>query len=207
MERKYKRVAALRNGPAFTAYIKEHQIDLPFDEVMKFGAESPFAQKLQVDDFTIGNRFTVLPMEGWDGTLDGRPSDLTRRRWQRFGLSGAKLIWGGEAVAVRHDGRANPNQLMINKKNLKELAGLRQILIDAHRHSVGESGDLLIGLQLTHSGRFARPNDKKTIGTVYRLRSPDFKSKIRPIHPIFSCGERRLVGRSGGRFHPGSSFG
>ena len=37
------------------------------------------------------------------------------RRWQNFGRSGAKLIWGGEAVAVRHDGRANPNQLVINE--------------------------------------------------------------------------------------------
>jgi len=198
MERKYKRVAALRNGPAFTAYIKEHQIDLPFDEVMKFGAESPFAQKLQVDDFTIGNRFTVLPMEGWDGTLDGRPSDLTRRRWQRFGLSGAKLIWGGEAVAVRHDGRANPNQLMINKKNLKELADLRQILIDAHRHSVGESGDLLIGLQLTHSGRFARPNDKKRlepfIAYDHPILNPKFGLSIPSSHVVSDGWLDDLVG-------------
>jgi Asp-tRNA(Asn)/Glu-tRNA(Gln) amidotransferase A subunit family amidase len=28
---------------------------------------------------------------------------------KNFGKSGAKMIWGGEAVAVRHDGRANPN--------------------------------------------------------------------------------------------------
>ena len=50
-------------------------------------------------------------MEGWDGTRDGMPTELTRRRWQRFGRSGAGWIWGGEAVAVRADGRANPHQL------------------------------------------------------------------------------------------------
>ena len=57
---------------------------------------------------TVGNRFAVLPMEGWDAEPDGHPSDLVRRRWRRFGESGAKLVWGGEAVAVRRDGRANP---------------------------------------------------------------------------------------------------
>ncbi len=39
MENKYKRVAALRTGPAFTAYIQEHQIDLPFDAEIKSGDE------------------------------------------------------------------------------------------------------------------------------------------------------------------------
>ena len=48
-----------------------------------------------------------------DGTRSGEPSDLTRRRWKNFGISGAKLMWGGEAVAIRHDGRANPHQLML----------------------------------------------------------------------------------------------
>ncbi len=80
----------------------------------------------------VGNRFCILPMEGWDGTTDGEPSDLTRRRWQRFGASGAKLIWGGEAVAVRHDGRANPNQLLMSERNEPALASLRD---DARRRA------------------------------------------------------------------------
>jgi 2,4-dienoyl-CoA reductase-like NADH-dependent reductase (Old Yellow Enzyme family) len=96
-------------------------------------------------------------MEGWDGTLDGRPSDLTQRRWQNFGRSGAKLIWGGEAVAVRHDGRANPNQLVINETTCPDLCQLRKLLISAHQEAFGRTDDLLIGLQLTHSGRFSRP--------------------------------------------------
>ena len=178
MEKKYKRVAALRNEAAFKAYIDEHQIDLPFDDVMKQGGESPFAQKLQVEGFTVGNRFTVLPMEGWDGTPDGRPTELTTRRWQHFGLSGAKLIWGGEAVAVRHDGRANPNQLMINRKNMKDLAKLRQTLIDAHSQAMGNTNDILVGLQLTHSGRFARPNDKKKLEPYIAYDHPILNPKF-----------------------------
>ncbi|MFW5772752.1 MAG: NADH:flavin oxidoreductase, partial [Phototrophicaceae bacterium] len=90
----------------------------------------------------------------------GRPTDLTRRRWQRFGESGAKLIWGSEAVAVRHDGRANPNQLMLNEHTVDDIAALRQTLADSHQAAHGRIDDLLIGLQLTHSGRFCRPNSK-----------------------------------------------
>ena len=68
-------------------------------------------------------------MEGWDATTGGKPTELVTRRWQRFGQSGAKLIWGGEAVAVRPDGRANPNQLVINRANQPDLAALRESLV------------------------------------------------------------------------------
>ncbi len=87
---------------------------------------------------------------------------LVRRRWQHFGQSGAKLIWGGEAVAVRHDGRANPNQLVISDQTLDDLRDLRATLVSEHEVRYARTDDLLVGLQLTHSGRYSRPNDKKT---------------------------------------------
>ena len=120
----------------------------------------------------IGNRFAILPMEGWDGTPDGRPTDLVRRRWQRFGQSGAKLIWGGEAVAVRPDGRANPHQLVLSEASLAELTSLRRELVTAHQQRHGDTADLLVGLQLTHSGRFARPNDKTRLEPRIAYRHP-----------------------------------
>ena len=88
-------------------------------------------------------------MEGWDGLADGNPSEHTVRRWQRFGRSGAKLIWGGEAVAVSHEGRANPNQLVAAAHTEKGLARLRAALIEEHRLTAGSDDGLLIGLQLT----------------------------------------------------------
>ena len=72
-------------------------------------------------------------MEGWDGTTDGRPTDLVRRRWRRFGQSGAALVWGGEAVAVPPDGRANPHQLGIGPSSVGDLAALRHELLAGHR--------------------------------------------------------------------------
>ena len=179
----YRRIASLRTADAFQAYLDEMGIDLSFDAELETGPGAPLAQPYTLKDGSvIGNRFCILPMEGWDGTTDGRPTELTIRRWANFGLSGAKLIWGGEAVAVQPDGRANTNQLMINPETVGDLAALRETLVqaheahahearareahaheahahEAHAHetNVGDSDDLLVGLQLTHSGRFARP--------------------------------------------------
>ncbi|MEZ6060743.1 MAG: NADH:flavin oxidoreductase [Planctomycetaceae bacterium] len=145
---------------------------LPVDEQLAVGADSPLAQPLISRAGHAGNRFCILPMEGWDGTVDGKPTELTRRRWRRFGLSGAKLIWGGEAVAIRHDGRANPNQLLINDANLHEIESLRTLLEATHAQHFGKTDDLCVGLQLTHSGRFARPNDKRLMEPRIAYRHP-----------------------------------
>lgn len=156
----YPRISSLKTIDQFRRRLRELALDLPVDDVVQTGDAAPLAQPLISQSGLIGNRFCILPMEGWDGTPDGQPSDLTRRRWKNFGLSGAKLIWGGEAVAVRHDGRANPNQLLINDSNLASLESLRNILISEHSEVLGRTDDLSVGLQLTHSGRFARPNEK-----------------------------------------------
>lgn len=145
---------------AFQRYLREHDIAIPCDAEVIAGGDAPLAQALSVDGINIGNRFAIHPMEGWDGTSDGRPTELTFRRWQNFGRSGAKLIWGGEAVAVLHEGRANPNQLLINEHTRDDLARLREALIYQHRRAAGSADGLLIGLQLTHSGRYSQPNVK-----------------------------------------------
>jgi len=168
----YKRIAQLRTIEQFRAYCAEIGADLPVDEELQVGDGAPLAQKYTYKDKVLSNRFAILPMEGWDGTADGHPTDLTRRRWQHFGESGAKLIWGGEAVAVRHDGRANAHQLIINEDTFEDIVALRQVLVDAHQENFGNTDDLLIGLQLTHSGRFCRPNTK------------DLEPRIAYRHPI-----------------------
>jgi 2,4-dienoyl-CoA reductase-like NADH-dependent reductase (Old Yellow Enzyme family) len=156
----FPRVASLRTAEAFRAHLTRNAIALDFDETLRTGAASPLAAPIEAGGLRAGNRFCVLPMEGWDGTCDGEPTDLTRRRWRNFGASGAKLIWGGEAVAVRHDGRANPNQLMLTARTHAAIAGLRDELGAAHRERFGANADkdLSVGLQLTHSGRHSRPD-------------------------------------------------
>jgi 2,4-dienoyl-CoA reductase-like NADH-dependent reductase (Old Yellow Enzyme family) len=156
----YPRVASLKSAAAFREHLRSCGAAIPFDETIDDGSSSPLAAPFERGGLRVGNRFCILPMEGWDGTAVGEPSDLTRRRWQRFGISGAKLIWGGEAVAVQHDGRANPNQLVLTAATQRAIGGLRETLIAAHRERFGSNADadLAIGLQLTHSGRYARPS-------------------------------------------------
>ncbi len=153
-------VGGLRTAADLAAHLRSLGLSLPFDEHVESGAGAPLAMPCALGNRTVGNRFAILPMEGWDGTTDGRPTNLTRRRWQRFGLSGAKLIWGGEAVAVRPDGRGNPNQMMILEDTAPDLADLRRLLVQTHEDGFGRSDDLLVGLQLTHSGRKSHPNVK-----------------------------------------------
>jgi 2,4-dienoyl-CoA reductase-like NADH-dependent reductase (Old Yellow Enzyme family) len=160
-DQRYPRIASLKTAEAFREHLRQSDIAIEFDETLASGAESPLGAGLERGGLRAGNRFCVLPMEGWDGTAHGAPTDLTRRRWRRFGESGAKLIWGGEAVAVRHDGRANPRQLMLNPTTQPAIGALREELVNAHRERFGASADrdLVVGLQLTHSGRFSRPNE------------------------------------------------
>ncbi len=129
------------------------------DERILAAPDSPLASPVKIGEFRVGNRFCIHPMEGWDASRDGRPTEWTTRRWRNFGLSGAKLIWGGEAVAVVENGRANPHQLYYRPENEKGLASLLQTTLNAHREKFGSTDDLMIGLQLTHSGRFCRPHE------------------------------------------------
>jgi NADPH2 dehydrogenase len=186
----FPRIASLKTAEAFKARLAELGASLPFDDTLTAGAQSPLAQPLARGGLHAGNRWAILPMEGWDGTTDGRPSDLTRRRWNHFGLSGAKIIWGGEAVAVRDDGRANPNQLVLAERTLEDLAGLRRILVDSHRERYGDTSDLLIGLQLTHSGRFSRPTSSGPAPRIaYRHPVLDARLGISDDRLVFSDGE------------------
>ncbi|HSH94347.1 MAG TPA: hypothetical protein VK968_09400, partial [Roseimicrobium sp.] len=158
------------------------------------GAGSPIP--LPVEDLTvngkrIGNRCAIHPMEGWDGTTTGGVTEEMRRRWQRFGESGAKLICGAEAMAVRPDGRANPNQLIIVEENKTGLAELVGILKKAHLEKYGTTDDLVIGFQLTHSGRFCRPNDKKRWESRIAFRHPilDKKFNVTSDDQVFNDAE------------------
>jgi NADPH2 dehydrogenase len=110
-------------------------------------------QPVKIGNRVIGNALGFHPMEGCDGDPDGSPGPLTFRRWERFGEGGGKLIWG-EATAVYEDARANPRQLLITEKNLSQFEELARRTKQAHIKVFGSYSDLLVGLQLTHSGRY-----------------------------------------------------
>ncbi len=173
---KYTRMAQIKTASDLTKYLHTNTVDLTFDETLLPPDESPFNKSIALKSGkTIGNSLCILPMEGWDGTLNGKPSEFTRKRWVKFAISGAKLLFGCEAVAVCHSGKANPNQLVINPENFDEFVGLRQLILDNHVEQFGTTEDLIIGLQLTHSGRFCKPNSHKK-----------FESQILYAHPYLN---------------------
>jgi NADPH2 dehydrogenase len=187
-----RRVASLKTADGFRRHVAELGIELPLDDEVAAGDDAPLAQPWRLPDGrVIGNRFCIQPMEGWDCAADGRPTDFVRRRWRNFGRSGAKLIWGGEAAAVRHDGRANPRQLVINEATVDDVRALRQMLVDAHAESFGRTDDLLVGLQLTHSGRFCKPNanDRPEPRIVYRHPVLDRRLGLGPGTPVLTDAE------------------
>jgi NADPH2 dehydrogenase len=172
---KLVRVPSLKTVEEFRRHVASLGIELPCEAAIVTGGASPLTRPIEtptVNGKRIGNRWAVQPMEGWDGTTTGGATEEVRRRWQRFGESGAKLIYGGEAMAVRPDGRANPNQLVIIERNQRDLAGLREALVRAHKERFGTADDLVIGFQLTHSGRFCKPNDKQRLEPRVAFRHP-----------------------------------
>jgi 2,4-dienoyl-CoA reductase-like NADH-dependent reductase (Old Yellow Enzyme family) len=183
-EESFPKVGHFKDAAAFAARLRELSLDLPLDDgVLSASENSPLAAPIELEGFgRIGNRWCVHPMEGWDGTTDGQPSEHTIRRWRNFGLSGCKLIWGGEAFAVQGDGRANPNQIGIvdgdTDKAARGLAQLLETLTTAHRDRFGNTDDLLVGLQLTHSGRFCRPHDKKKLEPRIAYHHPLLDAKF-----------------------------
>lgn len=173
---RFPRIAQLKTAGELRNYLKMAEIDLPFDDELLPPGDSPFGEAIALNSGkTLGNRLCILPMEGWDATLDGRPSDFTRARWKKFAVSGAKLLFGCEAVAVCHSGKANPNQLVLNRETFPDFVTLRNLLLDEHTAAFGSTEGLVIGLQLTHSGRFCKPHSHQK-----------FESKILYSHPFLN---------------------
>src|SRR5512135_2971295 len=196
---KLTRIPSLKTVAEFRAHVACLGVDLPCEDAIVTGPASPLAQPLPaiaINGKHIGNRYAVRPMEGWDGTTRGGVTPDVRRRWQRFGESGAKLIFGGEAMAVRPDGRANPNQLIISPQTKGDLAKLRETLVAAHQERYGDTDDLVIGFQLTHSGRFCKPNDKFRMEPRVAYRHPilDRKFGVGSNEQVWTDGEiERLI--------------
>lgn len=176
---RFKRVSALKKASDLRAHCADLGVDIPCDDDILTAAESPMSQSIDAGGgLTIGNRWAIHPMEGWDGTTDGMPTDNVRRRWHNFGISGAKLIWGGEACAVAPEGRANPNQLMCRPETEAGIVELHDLLVAAHRDRFGSDDGLVVGLQLTHSGRFCRPFRKDRMEPAIAYRHPILDGKF-----------------------------
>ena len=167
MANNFPKVTQFKTLEEFSAYLKKENIDIGFAE-----GSAAMAAKCEHNGRTIGNRWAILPMEGWDCTDDGSPSEYTRRRWLNFAKSGAKLLYGTEAAAVMHSGRSNPQQLMCAEHTADALKNICAEMRQTHKEKFGTDDDLLIGLQLTHSGRYSHPNQAAVLESVTAYSHP-----------------------------------
>ncbi|MBI4874886.1 MAG: NADH:flavin oxidoreductase [Acidobacteria bacterium] len=146
--------------------------------------KAALGRKVALRSFTLGNSLATHPMEGCDATPDGRPDELTWRRYQRLAAGGAKLIWF-EATAVCEEGRANPRQVWINRVTADDFARLVDTMLRVHRERWGSADDLLIPVQLTHSGRYSHP--RRILAYHHPLL--DRKTGTPPDYPVIADDE------------------
>ena len=152
-----------------TAAAEAAGVDLPLSDDLSV-LKTP--RRIEDSEVTLKNSLTVHPMEGFDSAPDGAPGELTFRRIKRMASGGAGLIWA-EATAVTEDGRTNRGQLRITRENLDGFKHLAEI---AHEASDGAP----VILQLTHSGRFSKPDN--TPKPVIAMHNPVMNETM-PIDP------------------------
>lgn len=165
----------------FKGEIKEMGLNIPFSNNL-----DALSKQVKIGSFTLPNSLAINPMEGTDGKLDGSPDELTIRRYERFSKGGAALIWF-EAVAVVPEGRTSPRQLWIRKDNLSQYQKLcGDIMENSHRAS---GFTPLLIMQLTHSGRFSKPEGKPA--PVIAAHNPylDPRMNIDESYPVISDSE------------------
>lgn len=127
-------------------------IDLPFERSL-----DPLFEPAMVGSRKVPNRIAIQPMEGCDAGPDGAPGDLTLRRYRRYAGGGSGLIWF-EATSVASDGRSNPGQLLLTRATLPSFRALVDGTREAARAQLGSVHQPFLVLQLTHAGRFSRPD-------------------------------------------------
>ena len=132
----------------------------------------------------VPNRMAVQPMEGCDCDHDGRPSELTYRKYERFAAGGAGMLWF-EACAVAPEGRANPGQLWLNPTSFAAIAEMVERIHAAARASMGADFRPILVLQLTHSGRYSKPEGVPA-PLITHHSVIDGKSAVTPDTPLLT---------------------
>jgi len=164
-------------------------------EAERLGLELPYQEDLsglvgpaRLAGREVPNRLAVLPMEGADAEGAGGPSELTRRRYRKYAAGGAGLIWV-EATAVRPDGRSNPRQLLLSDRTIGAFARLVDETRAAAKSEWGPSHRPLLILQMTHSGRFSKPDGRPRPRIVQHNPHLDPLHGLPPDYPLLPDGE------------------
>lgn len=149
---------------------------------------SPLLAPIRVGDRTLPNRLAVHPMEGFDAEIDGAPSELAIRRYRRFAAGGSGLIWF-EATAVVEGSRSNPHQLYLHEGTVSRFEELVAETRRVAAETMGKSHQPLLILQLTHSGRWSRPDGTRRPMIAHHFDMLDRMVGIDDAYPLVTDGE------------------
>jgi NADPH-dependent glutamate synthase beta subunit-like oxidoreductase/2,4-dienoyl-CoA reductase-like NADH-dependent reductase (Old Yellow Enzyme family) len=149
---------------------------------------SILAQPVAFDGLVIPNSLSVHAMEGCDGDAQGRPSKLTVRRYERFGAGGAGLLWA-EAIAIVPEARANPRQLWLHEGSKEAFAAMVKRARAKAAEANGSAHRPVMVAQLTHSGRYSKPDG--TARPIIGQRDP-YRDCLVPQWPPHLKGKSKL---------------
>src|SRR5207302_1990928 len=85
--------------------------------------------------------------------------------------------------------------LLLTKGTQRDIARLLETVKEAHRQTCGGSAAPLVGLQLTHSGRYARPHEKGRAEPRILYHHPllDARMGLPPDYPLLTDGDIREI--------------
>ena len=171
--------------------VMELELPLPLQDDISV-LSSPLILESGNVRWTVPNRLACHPMEGSDANADGTPGPLTIRRYERFAAGGAGLIWF-EAVAVVPEGKASARQLAISEGNVAAFASIVKRIGDVAAEKFGTARKPLVLMQLTHSGRFSKPEG--TSIPIIACRNPflDDRCKVDDTTELITDSELELL--------------
>lgn len=175
MRNQFKTLEDMRN------YCVQENVNIGFS-----GNTDVYRKSHEVSGFKVNNSIAILPMEGCDALHDGSPGELTKRRYLRFGEGGAGIVWF-EAIAVVEEGRASKQQLFIHKGNVDDF---KRLTDEVKERSIKKNGYVpLLIMQLTHSGRYSKPQGMPSPVIVAHNPVLDEKYHISADHKLISDSE------------------
>ncbi len=163
--------------------LKELNVFLPLSE-----DQNVMFQKVKIGWKETPNRYAIHPMEGFDSDIQGAPTDLAFRRYKRFASGGSGLIWF-EATALQNECRSNPCQFWIHKGTVDAFKRLVDETRKAARDTFGQNHNPLLILQLTHSGRYSKMDEKPTPIIAHHSEVLDPLHKLPKDYPLISDEE------------------
>jgi NADPH-dependent glutamate synthase beta subunit-like oxidoreductase/2,4-dienoyl-CoA reductase-like NADH-dependent reductase (Old Yellow Enzyme family) len=166
----------LKNLDGLRAEIERLGLQVPIDQDV-----SVLSTPLTIAGRQMPNRFSVQPMEGFDAHPDGSPGELTFRRYRRYAGGGFGLIWF-EATAVLEEARSNPGQLWLHAGNVGAFRELVEVTRQAAREGFGR--DVILVVQLTHSGRYSKPAGRPRPLIAHRSPILDPQHNLPDDYPV-----------------------